>query len=107
MYTIIETPVYARKVADLLEDDERESVAAFVALNPTAGSVIPGSGGIRKLRWRTAAGGKRGGHRVIYFNRLELGQIWLLTIFAKRQHSNISTRELKLIRKAIDDGRQE
>ncbi len=105
MYTIIETPVYARNAADLLEEDERESVAAFVALNPMAGSVIPGSGGIRKLRWRTAGGGKRGGHRVIYFNRLQQGQIWLLTIFSKQQHSNISTRELKLIRKAIDDGR--
>jgi hypothetical protein len=105
VFTIIETPVYARKAADLLEEDERESIAAFVALNPMAGSVIPGSGGIRKLRWRTAGGGKRGGHRVIYFNRLTQGQIWLLTIFSKRQHSTISVQELKRIRKAIDDGR--
>ena len=105
MYTLIETPVYARKAADLLEEDERESVAAFVAFNPKAGSVIPRSGGIRKLRWRTIGGGKRGGHRVIYFNRLQQGQIWLLTIFSKQRRSNISTSELILIRKAIDDGR--
>jgi hypothetical protein len=98
VYTIIETPVYARKAADLLED-------AFVAFNPKAGSVIPRSGGIRKLRWRTIGGGKRGGHRVIYFNRLQQGQIWLLTIFSKQRRSNISTSELILIRKAIDDGR--
>jgi mRNA-degrading endonuclease RelE of RelBE toxin-antitoxin system len=80
VYTIIETPVYARKAAALLDDEERESVAAFVAVNPMAGSVIPGSGGIRKLRWKTRKGGKRGGYRVIYFNRLEQSQIWLLTI---------------------------
>ena len=104
MYTIIETPLYARKVSEFLDDDERESLAAFVAMNPKAGTAVPGSGGIRKLRWRSSGGGKRGGHRVIYFNRLELGGIWLLTIFSKRQHANISVREMKYIRKAIDDG---
>ena len=103
MYTIIETLVYAKKAAELLDDDVRESVAAFIAMNPLAGSVIPGSGGIRKLRWSTAHGGKRGGYRMIYFNRLGQGQVWLLTIYSKRQHENISTRDLAQIRKAIDD----
>jgi len=69
-----------------------------------AGVVIAGSGGIRKLRWRTTGGGKRGGYRVIYFNQLPRGQIWLLTVFSKRQHANLSTRELVQIRKALDDG---
>ncbi len=104
MYTIIETPVYARKAAQFLDVAGRESVAAFLALNPTAGVVIRGSGGIRKLRWGTAHAGKRGGHRIVYFNQLERGRIWLLTIFSKRQIDNISTRELVQIRKAIDDG---
>ncbi len=103
MYTIVEAPAYSRKADLLLSDDERESVVAFVAMNPMAGSVIPGSGGVRKLRWRTAHGGKRGGYRMIYFNRLERGQVWLLTIYSKRQHENISTRDLVQIRKAIDD----
>ena len=104
MYTIIETPVYARKAAELLDDDDRESIAAFIAFHPMAGVVIAGSGGIRKLRWRTTGGGKRGGYRVIYFNQLPRGQIWLLTVFSKRQHANLSTRELVQIRKALDDG---
>ncbi len=68
MYTIVETPVYLHQAAELLEEDERESIAAYLALNPNAGSVIRNSGGIRKLRWRTAQGGERGGYRVIYFN---------------------------------------
>jgi len=104
VYTIIETPVYARKAARFLDDAGRESVAAFLAFNPSAGVVIRGSGGIRKLRWGIAHGGKRGGHRIVYFNQLEWGQIWLLTIFSKRHLDNISTRELVQIRKAIDDG---
>ena len=103
MYTIIETPVYARKAAELLDEDDRESVAAYISLNPMAGSVISGSGGIRKLRWRAASSGKRGGHRVIYFNQLKQGRIWLLTVFSKRQHANLSTRDLVRIRTAIDN----
>jgi hypothetical protein len=103
VYTIVETPVYLHQAAELLEEDERESIAAYLALNPNAGSVIRNSGGIRKLRWRTAQGGKRGGYRVIYFNRLGRGQVWLLTVFSKRQHENISTRELAKAKRAIDD----
>ena len=103
MYTIVETPVYLRQAAELLEEDECESIAAYLALNPNAGSVIRNSGGIRKLRWRTAHSGKRGGYRVIYFNRIERGQVWLLTVFSKRQHENISTRELAKAKRAIDD----
>ena len=105
MYTIIETPVYAKKATALLDEEERESLAAFIALHPMSGSVIPGSGGIRKLRWRSTDGGKRGGHRVIYFNRLPQGQIWLLTIFSKRQQVNLSKRELILIQRAVNDGK--
>ena len=103
MYTIVETPVYSHQAAELLEEDERESIAAYLALNPNAGSVIRNSGGIRKLRWRAAHSGKRGGYRVIYFNKLEHGQVWLLTVFSKRQHENVSTHELAKAKRAIDD----
>jgi len=37
--------------------------------DPEAGAIIPGSGGVRKLRWGVAGRGKRGGIRVIYFLR--------------------------------------
>lgn len=104
MYTIIETPKYLKQATALLNEEEREAVASYIALNPTAGFVIPGSGGIRKLRWRMQKGGKRGGHRLIYFNKLHRGQIWLLMIYSKRQFENISARELIKVRKAIDDG---
>jgi mRNA-degrading endonuclease RelE of RelBE toxin-antitoxin system len=104
VYTIIETPVFAKQAEVLLDGDQRESFAAYVALNPFVGVVIPGSGGVRKLRWGTTGSGKRGGFRIIYFNRLDQGQIWLLTIFSKGQQSTISTRVLRQIRKAIHDG---
>lgn len=104
MYTIVESPVYARKATDLLGDEAREAIAAYLALNPTAGSVVQGSGGLRKLRWGSGHGGKRGGLRLIYFNRLEQGQILLLTISSKRRLASFSSKELIQIRKAIEDG---
>lgn len=96
--------MYLKQARELLTEEESETVASYLALNPTAGAVVPGSGGIRKLRWRTQRGGKRGGHRLIYFNKLQQGQIWLLMIYSKRRFKKISARELAKIRKAIDDG---
>ena len=83
LYTVIETPVYAQKASGILTSDERDAVAAFVSANRTAGSVIRGSGGIRKMRWAQRGKGKSGGARIIYFNRLANGEIWLLALYAK------------------------
>ena len=103
MYTVIETPVYSNKVSGILTDDERDAFAVYIASNPTAGAVVPGSGGVRKVRWTQQARGKSGGARVIYFNRLANGEIWLLTIYSKGERATIPAQELKLIRKAIDN----
>ena len=101
MYTVIETPVYSSKVLGILMDDERDALAAFIAANPTVGAVIRGSGGVRKLRWGHKGRGKSGGARVIYFNRLARGEIWLLTIYRKSERSTIPAHELKVIKEAI------
>jgi hypothetical protein len=103
VYTVIETPVYSNKVGGILTEDERDAFAAFIAANPTAGSVVRGSGGVRKVRWAQQGRGKSGGSRVIYFNRLDCGEIWLLTIYAKGDKSTIPAHELQLIKEAIDD----
>ena len=70
--------------------------------NPEAGAIIPGSGGVRKMRWAIAGRGKRGGLRVIYFLRTRHGQIWMLTLYAKNVAENISARVLKQIKDEID-----
>lgn len=70
--------------------------------NPLAGDVIPGSGGCRKVRWSRSGMGKRGGVRVINFNRLENGVIWLLVIYAKAVRGNIPANLLKAIKEELD-----
>jgi len=62
----IETTVFTRRIVELLSDDEYRQLQLFLAARPEAGSVIPGSGGLRKLRWGVGRSGKRSGIRVIY-----------------------------------------
>ena len=101
MLTVIETPTFAADSRDLWTEEERGAFCAWIAANPEAGDVIAGSGGCRKVRWSRAGVGKRGGVRVIYFNRLTNGQIWLLVIYAKAVRGSIPAH-LKAIRESIE-----
>ena len=91
-------------VDDYLSDDEYRELQAALIDNPNTGDVVPGSGGVRKLRWRAAGRGKRGGYRVIYFAKVAQGVIWMLTIYPKNVAENIPAHVLRQIRKEVDDG---
>ncbi|MDZ4056055.1 MAG: DNA-binding protein [Polynucleobacter sp.] len=71
MRTVAETPIFQKYASDVWSDIERIEFINWIANNPDAGDVIPGSGGCRKVRWSSAGQGKRGGARVIYFNATE------------------------------------
>jgi hypothetical protein len=104
MYSIIETAVFQRYAAEIWQDAEREAFIVWLANNPLAGAVIPGSGGLRKVRWTTPGKGKRGGARVIYYNILEDGEIWLLIAYSKAKFDNLPTAFLNQLREAIQHG---
>ena len=70
--------------------------------DPDAGPVIPGSGGVRKLRWAAQGRGKRGGYRVIYNVRRVHGVIWMLTMYPKNVAENIPAHVLRQIREEIE-----
>ena len=97
----IEAPTFTRLVHDYLDDDEYAALQWALALRPEAGPVIPGSGGIRKLRWAAKGRGKRGGLRVIYYWRNREGEIVLLTLYAKNEAENIPLNVLRELRKEI------
>lgn len=103
MFTFIETHLFTRLVSECLSDDAYLQLQASLAKNPEAGAVIPGSGGVRKLRWGLG-GGKRGGLRVIYYVRSHNGVIWLLTLYSKNVKDNIPAQVLRKIREEIEDG---
>lgn len=97
VYAIIETPMFSKLWPDYWSERERTDFAAYLALHPDAGDVIPHSGGCRKLRWSRAGMGKRSGVRVIHFNQLDAGRITLLLIYAKSAQDNIPANILKAI----------
>ena len=105
MQTFIETKLFSKLVAKYLSDDEYAELQQSLIGRPEAGDVIPGSGGVRKLRWKIDGRGKRGGLRVIYYLRSREGQIWMLTLYAKNVETDISARVLKKIREEIDGPR--
>ena len=100
MYSFIETKLFSRLVAEVLTDEEYSSLQKALIKDPEAGDLIPGSGGIRKLRWGVAGRGKRGGIRVVYYARVRRGQIWML--YAKNAVDNIPANVLRQIKKEID-----
>ncbi len=102
MYTIVETPTFAEDARKIWTEQERGAFCAWLAANPEVGDVISGSGGCRKVRWSITGSGKRGGARIIYFNRLANGEIWLLVIYTKSVMGNIPAHILKSIREAIE-----
>jgi len=104
MHTVVETEVFVRAASEIWTDAERISFINWLASNPEAGDVIPGSGGCRKVRWSRAGMGKRGGARVIYYNQLESGEIWLLMVYVKAKFDNLPTSFLNQLREAIDHG---
>jgi hypothetical protein len=103
VYSFIETRLFTRLVREYLSDDEYGQLQKALIANPNAGDLVPGSGGVRKLRWRAAGRGKRGGYRVIYFAKVAQGVIWMLTMYPKNVAENIPAHVLRQIRKEVED----
>lgn len=88
--TVVETAEFLSATRKLMDDEERAELVDHLAYCPAAGTVIPGTGGIRKLRWGLEGRGKRGGARVIYFFHDAGMPLFLLTAYAKNERDDLS-----------------
>ena len=102
MHTIIETEEFEKLWPLYWTEMERDAFAIFIAANPNPGDLVRGSGGVRKVRWSRAGSGKSGGVRVIYFNRMANGEIWLIYIYAKSKKDSIDGSVLKELKNEIE-----
>ena len=102
MISFVETKLFTRLVQEYLSDDDYSKLQQALLADPEAGAIIPGSGGVCKLRWGVAGRGKRGGIRVICFLQTTRGQTWMLTLYAKNVAENISASVLKQIKDEIE-----
>ena len=100
---VIETLVFTRQVQALLSDEEHRALQTELANRPNAGSVIVGSGGLRKLRWATKGKGKRGGSRVIYYWAVSQEQILLLLIYSKSEQEDLTRDQLKTLKRVVEE----
>ncbi len=97
MRTVIETPTFQKQAAKLWGESEHLAFIDWIAANPTAGDVIPGADGARKLRWGRAGSGKSGGARVIYFNLSDEELVLLVAVYAKADRGNMNPAEIKKV----------
>ena len=103
-FEFVEAPVFARFRDDYLDDEGFRELQRHLAANPEAGDIVPGAGGIRKLRWKDArrGKGKRGGLRVIYYCFLSDEEIWLLTLYDKDEAADLTKDEREQLRRALE-----
>jgi hypothetical protein len=99
----IESTLFTRLVYTYLNDDEYLGLQSYLLQFPESGKIVPGSGGVRKLRWAISGTGKRGGVRVIYYFKKQDDEIWLLTIYTKSETENIPAHILRKIAEEIQN----
>src|SRR5262245_40660880 len=102
LFSFVETKLFTRLVQKYLSDDEYAQLQQAIIADPEVETVIPGSGGVRKMRWGVSGRGKRGGLRVVYFLRTRHGQIWMLTLYPRNVTDNIAAHVLRQIKEEID-----
>ncbi|MCB0212453.1 MAG: transcriptional regulator [Anaerolineae bacterium] len=93
----IETSLFTKLIETYLNDDEYLSLQHFLLKYPEKGTIIRGTGGVRKLRWAISGTGKSGGIRVIYYLKRRENEIWLLTVYSKSERESIPSHILKKI----------
>lgn len=98
---ILETPVFTRQVQSLLTDDRYRALQMELATRPRIGVLVQGAGGIRKVRWSSESGGKRGGVRVLYYWRAEADQILMLLIYAKSAKDDLAPSEKSALKAIV------
>ena len=99
--TVVETRPFMTEAERWLSTDEREQFIEYIACNPTPGAVIRETGGVRKVRWGATGRGKRGGVRVIYYYHSERIPLFLLTVYAKAQRTDLSPKEKATMRRLV------
>jgi mRNA-degrading endonuclease RelE of RelBE toxin-antitoxin system len=107
VFLFVEHPSFTKQVTDLFTDEEFRRFQADLAASPTAGDVIPGLGGLRKLRWGAKGKGKRGGARFIYLVIPKPGIIYLFYVYTKGEITDMSAEQKRRMTRAIKEIKEE
>lgn len=97
LITVVETAAFVSDVKSCMTEEERTEAISTIAANPECGDLIPGGGGIRKVRFAVGSKGKSAGVRIIYYFHNELLPIFLLAVFAKNDRANLTKAETNML----------
>jgi hypothetical protein len=101
--TVVETPGYLRTAEVIFSKAELERIVSMVAADPQCGEVIPGTGGLRKVRVARSGMGKRGGARLIYIVRGKVFPVFLIAVYAKNEKGNLTRKERNGLAQRADE----
>jgi mRNA-degrading endonuclease RelE of RelBE toxin-antitoxin system len=99
----IETPIFTKELRVLLKDDEYRALQTALLFRPEQGPIIPGSGGLRKMRWGGLGKGKRGGNRIIYYWDPKTEVAYMLFIYNKADQTDLTRSQLKLLAHIVQE----
>jgi hypothetical protein len=100
---IVETSIFTRQVQALFSDEDYRQLQMALVSRPDLGQIIPGSSGLRKVRWVFRGHGKRGGVRVIYYWAVVRDTILMLFMYAKNEQDDLTPEQLKVLRRIIEE----
>ena len=98
---VVETPVFTRRICELLADDEYRRLQLALLLRPEQGVLVPGGQGLRKLRWGQPGRGKRGGLRILYYWDKEPKTVYLLFVLEKSKQADLTPDQAKALGRLI------
>ena len=104
--TVVEVEPFSTKARQVWDEEEKLEFIGFVAHNPDAGDFMPGTGGVRKIRWARRGVGKRGGVRVVYYYHNESMPLFLLSLYSKSEKSDLRPKK-KAIRGLLEGLRED
>jgi hypothetical protein len=99
---IVETRAFTARIGGLLSDEQYRELQLRLAARPASGDVIPGTGGLRKVRWVGRGRGKRGGCRVIYFWHVASNRLLMLFAFAKTDRADLTAAQKRELRRIVE-----
>ena len=97
----VETPVFTQRLRGALGDEDHRALQVALVLRPEQGALIPGGGGLRKLRWGAAGRGKRGGLRVIYFWAPREATVYMLYLYAKNEQGDLTPAQVRVLARLV------
>jgi hypothetical protein len=97
----VETSIFTEAVLEELTDDEYRAFQTSLIVRPSQGALMPGTGGLRKVRWGAAGRGKRGGVRAIYYWDEPDDRIYFLLMYSKAAQEDLTPAQLKVVKRLV------